>query len=107
MHEYQHYIMTSEETLTDNTVEETDANDGGDCPEGIPEQQVSILEHAGSTESQYRADESTRSHVLLTAPCTVDLEPPQHTDTDNVLVKEVDDPRYGTGTPVSLVSSLR
>lgn len=69
-------MMTSEETLTDNTVEETDANDRGDCPEGIPEQQVSILEHAGSTESQYRADESTRPGVLLTAPCTVDLEPP-------------------------------
>lgn len=31
-------------------------------------------------------------HALCCAPATVDLEPPEHTDTHNVLVEKVDDP---------------
>ena len=36
-------------------------------------------------------------NALLRTPATIDLEPPKDTDTDNVLVEEVDDPEGDRG----------
>lgn len=59
---------------TDIAVENADSNDRRQRPEDIPEKQVGVLKDVGCT------------------PCAVNLEPPEHTDADDVLVKEVDDP---------------
>lgn len=42
-------------------------------------------------EHQFRTHFSCDVHSLCTTPGTVNLEPPEHADTDDVLIEEVDD----------------
>ncbi len=86
-----------EDVVVNNPVEQSDADDWCDGPEGVPEQQVCVVEHAGGWQNSismrpHCGREGGWQHSLLTAPRAVYLEPPQDADADHVLVKEVHDP---------------
>ena len=83
---------------TDNAIEEADADDGSNRPEGVPEEDVRVLEDTAQhtmpvSMAQFRdAAGMTSEYLLLTAPTAVDLEPPKYADTQGILVEEVHDP---------------
>ena len=77
---------------TNDAVEETHGDDWQDRPERVPEQQVGVLKDAGNKVSYSPYVKRDGVCSLLTAPSTVDLEPPQDTDTHKVLIEEIDDP---------------
>jgi hypothetical protein len=86
-------ITTAQRPHTNDTVEQTNRDDRRNRPERVPPQEVGVLENA-EHQCQYKGKERKGQfvNVLLRTPATVDLEPPKDTDTDDVLVEEVDDP---------------
>ena len=89
------------------TVEQSDCDDRGcklisvctyarnirrtDREERVPPQQIRVFEStARLSEAEHPAD---NPNSLCRTPTTVDLIPPQHANTDDILVEEVDNPK--------------
>jgi hypothetical protein len=78
--------------LTDDTIKKTQPNDGRDSEDRIPEQEICVLEYTVNVCWSVKLVCKVLGDSQARAPCIINLEPPQHADTHDILVEEVDNP---------------
>ena len=83
--------QSNQDVIVDVAIEEANSNDRRDGPEDVPEQEICILEDA-TNPSVPGCEGREDGNLLCCAPSTINLEPPKHTNTHDILEEEVQDP---------------